>query len=100
MRKIEKQMVDAVLNKNDFMSGNTAVYFISANESGNINGSHSEVFLHNNHIADYWHNSKELAVNVKTLARWPTVTTKSRVRALGANVTTKNYVTYLNGVSI
>jgi hypothetical protein len=35
-----------------------------------------------------------------TLSRWSTNTTKSRLRALGANVTTRKGVTYLNNVAI
>jgi hypothetical protein len=31
------------------------------------------------------------------LRQWPTVTTKSRLRALGANLTQKRGVIYLNG---
>lgn len=97
MRKIEKMMLNAVLAKKDFTNSNTAVFFVSASESGNPNGSRSEVFLHGNHIADYWHESGSLEVNERTLAQWATVTTKSRLRALGANVTTRKGQTFLNG---
>lgn len=93
-------MIGAIHAKKDFIKDNTAVFFISANESGNPHGSRSEVFLHGNHIADYWHDSGTLEVDTITLKRWATNTTKSRLRALGAKVTTKNYATYLDGKAI
>jgi hypothetical protein len=101
MRKIEKQMVAAVQSKQDFRLDNTSVFFISAQESGNPFGSRSEIYLHGNLIAEYWHDEKApLAVNRDTLARWSTPTTKSRLRALGANVATRKGVTYLDNVAI
>lgn len=97
MRKIEKQMLQAVYSKADkWINSNTSVFYISASESGNPFGARSEIYLHGNHIADYWHESGQLEVNTRTLAHYPTVTTKSRLRALGANVTTKQYRTYLD----
>lgn len=98
MRVIEKQMLNAIDNKIDWTKDNTSVFFISANESGNPHGSRSEVYLHGNHIASYWHGLNDaLEVCENTLKRYPTNTTKSRLRALGVNVTTKRGVTYLNG---
>jgi hypothetical protein len=97
MRKIENEMNDAIDNYKDFVKGNTSVFFIGAQESGNPNGARSTIYLYNNHIADFWHESGELEVDAKTLARFPTATTKSRLRALGAKVTTKKGVTFLNG---
>jgi hypothetical protein len=97
MRKIEHLMIAAVQNKREFRLDNTSVFFISAQESGNPFGSRSEIYLHGNLIAEYWHDEKApLAVNRDTLARWSTPTTKSRLRALGANVATRKGVTYLN----
>jgi hypothetical protein len=102
MRKIEQQMLSAIHNKVDkWMNNNTAVFYISASESGNPNGSRSEIYLHGNLIAEYWHDAPTpLEVDTKTLARWSTPTTKSRLRALGANVTTRKGVTYLNNIAI
>ena len=98
MRKIEQQMLNAVYSKADkWVNNNTAVFYISASESGNPFGSRSEIYLHGNLIAEYWHDEKApLAVNRQTLARWSTPTTKSRLRALGANVATRKGITYLN----
>jgi hypothetical protein len=85
MRKIEKQMIAALENNSVWKSGNTSV-------CGNA------VSLHGNHIATMRNGRCE--VNRETLARWPSNTTKSRLRALGANVTTKAHVTYLDGVAV
>lgn len=100
MRKIEEDMVNAVRYGESFSRDNTAVYFISAMETGNPNGSRSEIYLHNNHIASYWHKTDELEVNTRTLREWPTSTTKSRLRALGADIKTKQGAIYLNGVEV
>lgn len=102
MRKIEQQMLSAIYSKADkWTNNNTAVFYISSSESGNPHGARSEIYLHGNLIAEYWHNlDTPLAVDTKTLARWPTPTTKSRLRALGANVATRKGVTYLNNVAI
>lgn len=102
MRKIENAMVQAVHDRKDFKNANTAVFYISASESGNPFGSRSEIYLHGNLIAEYWHDVPKapLAVNRATLARWPSNTTKSRLRALGANVRTLKGRTYLNDEAI
>ena len=67
MRKIEQQMNEAMLNREDFKNDNTEVITIS---------DCSFVYLHGNHIATVG----------KTLdicdAGWQTVTTKSRLNAL------------------
>lgn len=101
MRKIEKQMLQAIHDKMDkWTNDNTSVFYVSAAESGNPHGARSEIYLHGHHIADYWHESGTLSVDSLTLARWPSNTTKSRLRALGANVTTKAWRTYLDGVAV
>lgn len=97
MRKIEKEMLGAIAARKYWNSANTCVDYVTA---GNPFGPRSEIYLHGNHIADYWHETGKLEVDARTLAQWPTPTTKSRLRALGANVATKKGVTYLNGESI
>jgi hypothetical protein len=92
MRKIEKQMLDAVYKCKPWSNANTAVRPIDGQNVG--------VFLHNNHIADVNSQTGFVMVVKHTLALWPTPTTKSRLRALGANVTTKKGQTFLDGVSI
>jgi len=100
MRKIEQQMMNAVYNRQSWQSGNTSV-------RPRFDGSLS-VYLHGNHIANVINSnmvddvitSRMVEVNTNTLRRWATPTTKSRLRALGANVTTRKGVTYLDNVAI
>lgn len=93
MRKIESQMLAALANRKNFSLANTRVEM----QNDGVRGS---VFLHNNHIADVVLANGRVLVNTETLARWQTPTTKSRLRALGANVTTRKGVTYLDNVAI
>jgi len=92
MRKIEKAMVVAVCQHHKWKSGNTAVV--------PIDDTNVAVYLHGNEIATVNSNTGFLMVNNATLSRWSTPTTKSRLRALGANVYTSKHVTYLDGVAV
>lgn len=88
MRKIEQAMLDAVARNESAKLGNTIV---SAAPDRSI-----VVTLHGNVIArrtpmGHWS---------YTLAGWDTPTTRSRVRALGANLTSKNGRRYANGVEV
>jgi hypothetical protein len=87
MRKIEKQMLHAISTRKSWQGGNTTV---SIRDDNSVS-----VFLHGNHIADVW-SLGFISVNKYTLSKWATNTTKSRLRALGANVCTRKGVTYLN----
>jgi hypothetical protein len=92
MRKIEQQMIAAINSRKSWQGGNTTV---SIRDDNSVS-----VFLHGNHIADVGTIvgvvNKFLVVNEDTLRQWATPTTKSRLRALGANVSTRKGVTYLN----
>lgn len=92
MRKIEKEMLNAIHNNKYWIGSNTAVKPI---DDVNI-----AVYLHGNEIAILNTRNGFLMVNKETLKRWSTPTTKSRLRALGANVTTKKGITYLNGEAL
>jgi hypothetical protein len=100
MRKIEQQMLNAIYNNKAWQSGNTVV-------TPRFDGSLA-VYLHGNHIATVINSQliddaitpRIVEVNTDTLRRWSTPTTKSRLRALGANVATRKGVTYLNNVAI
>lgn len=70
MRKIEAQMIQAVLNGRDFKSGNTTV---DVTDHGTI------VRLHGNKIAQVDHEAQVIWI---TDAGWQTTTTKSRLNAL------------------
>lgn len=98
MRKIEQQMLNAIESKRNWQGDNTLVHI--ENGRGNPCGLRAEIYLHGNHIADYWYASNDLDVDVKTLRQWQTATTKSRLRALGADVVTRKGVTYLDNVAI
>ena len=92
MRKIEKQMLDAINNRSNWRLDNTSVQPID-----DVN---SAVYLHGNEIATVNSRTGLVMVNTQTLARWQTPTTKSRLRALGANVCTRKGVTYLDNIAI
>ena len=91
MRKIEKQMNAAIRNRITWHSGNTAV---------NPGITTAAVLLHGNLIAIVNMNTGEATVEIATLRRWDTPTTKSRLRALGVDVYTKRGQTYVNGEAI
>ena len=94
MRKIEQLMIQAILNQQDMTKDNTTVTY---NSTSHV----SVICLHGHVIAEWWHGkARPLAVNTRTLEQWPTNTTKSRLRALGANVTTRKGITYLNNQPI
>lgn len=100
MRKIEQEMLWAIKTRQDWHKDNTAVYLLSAGETGNPHGSRSAIYLHGNHIADFWHGDGSLEVNLRTLKDWPSMTTRSRLRALGANLVSIKGILHLNGRSI
>lgn len=89
MLKIERDMLNAIDRGNDWSQGNTSVRHSSSG---------CEVFLHHNRIATII--NEKVTVDVQTLKKWPTLTTKSRLRALGVNVSTAKGVTMINGVDI
>ena len=92
MRKIEKAMVQAINECRTWHGSNTSV--------SSIDDVNCAVYLHGNHIADVNSRTGFVMVNTYTLRQWPTATTKSRLRALGADVRTKNRVIYVDGVQI
>lgn len=93
MRVIEKKMLEAIKAKKDWQLDNTSVTYYPETNS-------SAVFLHNNYIGTYWHVYESFKVDRETLKRWPSPTTKSRLRALGVNVYTRKGITYLNDKAI
>ena len=89
MRVIEKKMLDAIQQGRNFTLANTHV---------KIDGNTAHVFLFGNHIASVVNDN--VMVNVDTLRAYPTVTTKSRLRALGVDVYTKNGIPFVNGEEV
>lgn len=92
MRIIEKEMLAAINNKEDWKKDNTAVYF-----TGLEAGGYSTIYLHNNLIAVFNHASRVVGVAEETLKRFPTNTTMSRLRALGVDVKRKGGKVFLYG---
>jgi hypothetical protein len=100
MRKIEQLMINAINNKTNWKLDNTEVVYLPAVDTTmHARIEHSKVYLHGNHIATINHDAPHkglVTANPMTLSRWPSPTTKSRLRALGVNVYTRKGVTYLN----
>ena len=87
MRKIEKLMCDAIGKKQSFNLDNTRVeYECELNDTLHARMEQAKVYLCDNHIGTFLYRDVKFYVNHKTLAQWPTRTTKSRLRALGASV--------------
>ena len=87
MRKLERQMNRAIVNKNDWAGSNTQVNY-------NSNTNCSSIYLHGHQIATFDHNLK--AVKLSSCG-YQTVTTKSRLNAIleevkyGCRVFQKNW---------
>ena len=94
MRKVEQQMNEAILNRQDFFKGNTSV----ENYITETGAREAVVKLHGNHIATI---GDTLQISD---AGWQTVTTKSRLNALcnefaeGCYVFQKNFDWFLGDV--
>lgn len=77
MRKVERNMVAAIRDGRNMHDGNTAVEFRPGQALGV-----GRVTLHGNTIAIIMRDGS-VRLDRRTLGRWPTRTTASRVRALG-----------------
>ena len=91
MRKIEREMVKALRDGHAWQSGNTSV--TAPDHTGR-----AQVYLHGNHIADV--RDGQAVPNLGTLARWPTTTTKSRLRALGVPIEQRKGRVYVGDVPV
>lgn len=92
MCKIEEQLVMAIRAGENFSKGNTVATWVPGEKC-------HKVYLHGNHIADVAGGCNAYA-NRQTLRRYPTATTKSRLSALGVNVTTHKGETYIDGAIV
>lgn len=95
MRKIEKQMLEAIREGRNWQGGNTTVAHYPKDSGIRF----CTVTLHGNHIADVWDGGKcgEVSAVADTFKRWPTRTTVSRLRALGIDASTRKGVACING---
>ena len=89
MRLIEQQMMQAIYSGIHWSKDNTLV-------APNVRTGDINIFLHTHLIAIFKPLTQTIEPNLDTLAHWPTVTTKSRLRALGVNVYTRKGITYVN----
>ena len=91
MRKIETQMNQAIRGQRNWAGSNTTVFTSD-------NGLESNVYLHGNHIATYFHDKRKLQIFD---GGWQSNTTKSRLNALldefdyGSYVFQRNWVWFL-----
>lgn len=98
MRKIEQEMKQYIraLASGAKSKGWTKGNMIVANA-----GDRAHVYLHGNHIGEVMYKQPETVnVNINTLRRWPSMTTRSRLRALGADLVSIKGTLHLNGRSI
>ena len=72
MRQIEKNMNHAIRSQKNWSGSNTTVFTTD-------DGLESTVFLHGNHIATFWHDTRQLQLKD---GGWQSNTTKSRLNAL------------------
>ncbi len=98
MRKIEQQMIKAIREGRNWESGNTKV----VHSGGKIR--YADVYLHDNHIAvatpNTWDVHPHANPNKNTFYVWPTVTTRSRLCALGVNASIKKGNAVLDGMVV
>lgn len=74
MRKLEQEMLTAIREGRDWRKDNTKVLWVSIN--------YCAIYLHGNHLGNYIRFSQRYIHNPNTLDKWPTRTTKSRIKAL------------------
>ena len=87
MRKIEREMIQAIIDRKSYNKANTSVsLYKSATQMGcgldTDSASEMRVYLHGNHIASYTEDGR-LYINHQG---WKTRTTKSRLNALVKHV--------------
>ena len=99
MRKIEKQMIEAIRSGDNWKSGNTEVRH--SIDNGIF---YADIYLHGHHIAvatpKSWDVYPVAKANEKTFSAWPTATTRSRLRALGVNASIREGHAHIDGIMI
>ena len=88
MRKIEQDMVKAIKARKNWQSGNTSTV---------IHDDQLLIQLHGNTIAVQSLVTDVMWLDQATFRNWPTVTTASRLRALGFHATIKQGCAHING---
>lgn len=110
MKTIEIEMMNAVNCKYTIAKGGTCVMqwensrislvILHKSELAVVHYSFGPSPLREMYVFSHDLTYGKVYVNTKTLARYPTNTTLSRLRALGCNVTRSKGVVYLNGVAL
>ena len=99
MRKIEKQMIQAILDRTNWKGANTEV-----KHSVNSGINYADIYLHSHHIATVTPDTFRYApfgkANEKTFMEWPTATTRSRLSALGVNASIREGHACIDGIMI
>jgi len=90
MRKIESSMITAVHTKANWFKGSTAVQYNEYTYTSCIR-------LHGNIIATYGPMDAVVKPRLDTFREWPTVTTRSRLRALGVNASIEGGQAMIDG---
>jgi len=84
MLKIEQEMINAIQNKRNWRFGNTSVEYLPEIVTPmRARIEMAKVYLYSNCIATYSYHDNTATIVPSTLVEWPTVTTFSRLRALG-----------------
>ncbi len=96
MRKIEEKMLYACPKGKNWCSGNTRVVSFTSNDERPV----SRVFLYGHELGEWFRDTGTFEVKISTLKTWPTVTTRSRLRALGVDVRQQDGHQILNGERI
>ena len=82
MRKIEREMIQAIIDRKSFNKANTSV---SIGYAGTMLDHYKDAYmsikLHGNEIAKYYYNKERTPLYINHCG-WKTVTTKSRLNAL------------------
>ena len=78
MRKIEREMIQAIIDRRNFSKANTRVVLHAGDPSKGEDRKDMRVYLHDNWIAEY---TQDGQLNINHCG-WKTVTTKSRLNAL------------------
>lgn len=89
MKKIERAMCEALENRTPWAGGNTT---LTIDEETGL----ATVRLHGHKIFAKTRGGKSWF----RIAGWNTVTTRSRLRALGVQITTKDFAPYVGGVPV
>jgi hypothetical protein len=93
MRKIELKMLQLITNKQSGNCGGNTTVFCHSQDKW------CAVHLHGHHIATVSQNGM-VKPDLDTLKKYPTATTKSRLRALGVNISTRKGVVFVDGNAI